>query len=77
MGALIDAKTGHVYWMPFTISSWPPIVDAPIAYRLDSTLIVFSGIRNEKDGDSGTHYYQFKDGRFVLINSVLEEKVIR
>lgn len=76
MGALIDAKTGHVYWMPHTICCWPFDIDDPIAFRLDSTLIVFSGIRNEKDGDNGTHYYQFKDGKFVLIRSVLRKRVI-
>lgn len=76
MGALIDAKTGHVYWMPHTICCWPLDTDDPIAFRLDSTLIVFSGVRNEKDGDNGTHYYQFKEGKFVLIESVRKKTVV-
>jgi hypothetical protein len=47
MGAVIDANTGRVYWMPHTIS-WPADVDNrfhPIAYRLNSRVIVFTGIR--------------------------------
>jgi hypothetical protein len=68
--AVIDANTGHVYRLPHTICCWPVEVENPIAYRLDSTLIVFEGIRDEKDGDDGTHYYQFRGGQFVLIRSV-------
>ena len=76
MAALIDAKTGRVYWMPHTICCWPADIDDPIAFRLDSTLIVFSGVRNEKEGDNGTHYYQFKEGKFVLIESVRKKTVV-
>ena len=76
MGALIDANSGHVHWIPFTICCWPFEIDDPIAYRLDSTLVVFSGTRNEKDGDNGTHYYQFKDGKFLLIKSELRKRVV-
>jgi len=44
----------------------------PIEFRPDSRLIVFSGLRNEKDGDDGTHFYRFDDGRFVHLRSVLK-----
>ncbi len=74
MGAIIDAKSGRVYWMPDTICCWLDDIDdlfRPIAYRLKSRLIIFSGIRNEKDGDQGTHYYEFKDGKFIHIRSVM------
>ena len=37
-------------------------------------LIVFSGARNEKEGDVGTHYYEFRAGKFILIKSVLSKK---
>jgi len=74
MGAVIDANSGRVYWMPHTICCWPDDIDErfrPIAYSLKSRLVIFSGIRNEKDGDRGTHYYEFKDGRFIHLKSVM------
>jgi hypothetical protein len=49
MGAAIDAKTGKVHRWDFTICCWPADVDdkfKPIEYRLDSRLIVFSGLLN-------------------------------
>ena len=68
MGAVIDAKTGKVYWWNFSICCWAPSNGdkfSPIDFRLDSRLIVFSGLRNEKEGDDGAHFYLFEDGRFV------------
>ena len=74
MGAVIDAKTGKVYWWDFTICCWGADVDDkfnPIEFRPDSKLIVFSGLRNEKEGDDGAHFYRFDDnGRFVHIRSI-------
>jgi len=72
MGALIDANSGEVHWFPHTICCWGDVDDKfrPIEYRLDSRLIVFSGERNEKEGDDGTHYYEFNDGKFVHIKSI-------
>ena len=75
MGAVIDAKTGRVYWWDFTICCWGFETDDkfnPIEFRPDSSLIVFSGLRNEKDGDDGAHFYRFDRGRFVHIRSVLK-----
>lgn len=75
MGAVIDAKTGKVYWWHFSICCWGSEVDdnfQPIEFRLNSKLIVFSGARNEKDGDNGAHFYKFENGRFVHLRSVLK-----
>ena len=76
MGAVIDAKTGKVYWWNFSICCWGTDTDDkfnPIEFRPDSRLIVFSGLRNEKDGDYGGHFYRFDDsGRFVHIRSILK-----
>jgi hypothetical protein len=69
MGAVIDANTGRVYWVPFTICCWPDSVDRPIEYRLHSRLLIFSGLRDEKDGDGGVHYYEFTGHNFVQIRS--------
>ena len=73
MGAVIDAKTGKVYWWNFSICCWGYDVDdkfRPIEFRLNSKLIIFSGVRNEKDGDDGAHFYKFENGRFVHLRSV-------
>ncbi len=75
-GAVIDARTGRVYWWDFSICCW--WFDGgddfqPIEVRPDSKLIVFSGARNEKDGDVGTHFYKFENGRFVHLRSILKE----
>jgi hypothetical protein len=75
MGAAIDAKTGRVFWLPHTICCWGFNVDErfePMEFRLNSSLIVFSGLRNEKEGDNGAHFYKFENGRFVHLKSVLK-----
>src|SRR2546421_312769 len=77
MGAVIDAKTGKVHWIPFTICCWGADVDQsfkPIDYRLDSSLVVFSGARNEKAADNGKHYYKFEKNHFVLIRSIMKKE---
>jgi len=70
MGAAIDARTGKVYWIPFTVCCWGADAGAdfrPIDFRPDSRLIVFSGARNEAGG--GTYRYKFERNRFVLVHS--------
>ena len=77
MGAVIDAKTGSVHWWNFTICCWRNDVDdkfEPIEVRPNSRLIVFSGARNEKDGDAGTHFYKIENGRFIHLKSILDPK---
>ncbi len=74
MGAVIDANSGNVQWLPHTICCWEDTSDKfrPIDYQLSSRLIVFSGERNEKEGDDGKHFYEFKDGTFVPIRSIMK-----
>lgn len=75
MGAVIDAKTGKVYWFPHTVCCWGFDTDEhfqPVEFRLNSRLIVFSGARNEKDGDNGAHFYKFENGHFVHIHSAMK-----
>src|SRR5215210_1857780 len=53
-GAIIDAKTGRVYMLPATLCCWTAMVDDnfdPVEFRLNSRLIIFSGARNEREGD--------------------------
>ena len=75
MGAVIDAQTGKVYWWDFSICCWEDVDENfnPIEFRLDSRLIVFSGLRNE-DGTKGAHFYKFENGRFVFIKTVPDKK---
>ena len=73
MGGIIDAKTGHVTMLPFTLCCWPVEVPddfEPVVYRLDSSLIVFDGARNENESDVGKHYYTFVNGRLKELKSV-------
>jgi hypothetical protein len=74
-GAMIDANTGRVYWLPFTVCCWADTDDSlrPVKYRLDSRLIVFSGVRNE-EGENGTHFYVVKAGKFIYLRSVGKPK---
>ena len=77
MGAVIDANTGKVYWLPHTVCCWGFDVSdkfEPIEFRLDSRLIVFSGERNEKEGDNGKHFYEFKGNKFVHIESIMKDE---
>lgn len=77
LGAVIDAKTGKVYQWDFSICCWDSIADdnfKPIEFRLNSSLIVFSGARNEKEGDTGAHFYNLENGRFVHLQSILKQE---
>jgi hypothetical protein len=68
MGAAIDAKTGAVAMLPFTVSDWPLDVTDPLSYRKDSSLLVIRGSRNEKG--SGTYYYHFDGRKFRLVKAI-------
>lgn len=73
MGAAVNLRTGRVAWLPGTICCWPSDADAnfePVVARLTSTLIVLSGLRNEKEGDQGAHFYNLEGGRFVHLRDV-------
>lgn len=75
MGAVIDAKTGKVYWWESSLCCWGYDVGdiwGPIEFRLHSKLIVFIGARNENENDDGAHFYKFENGRFVHLKSVLK-----
>jgi hypothetical protein len=73
-GAIIDARTGRVFMLPFTLCCWAPgTVDEnfkPVEFRLNSNLIVLAGARNEKDGDYATRFYRFQNNRLVLLKAV-------
>ena len=65
MGAVMDAKSGAVYWIPFSVSGWTDTSDdfQPISFRPNSRLIIVTGQRNEQ-GSSGAHAYIFDGSHF-------------
>ena len=65
--AVLDAKTGQVAWLPFTLCCWADEVREPVQFRRDSDLILVSGRRDE--GEDGRYAVRFVDGRFVPLNS--------
>lgn len=70
MGAVINAKSGVVHFLPGSICCWfEANEDAhPIDYRIDSNLIVFTGLLNEQE-PIATHYYEFRNGEFQLLKT--------
>lgn len=72
---IIDAKTGKVYPTPVFISLGLDysINFEPIDFRIDSKLIIFTGVRDEKEGDDGKHYYIFDRHRFVHLLSRISD----
>jgi hypothetical protein len=67
MGAAIDAKTGAVIWLPFTVCCWNLEITEPLEYRRDSRLLIVHGSLDEKGDGSETHYYDFDGRRFASI----------
>ncbi len=76
MGAAIDLRSGHVTWLPGTICCWipvpgPMVPDAePVRYRRDSRLLILNGLRDEREGDLGEHYYTIGGSGFIHILDV-------
>lgn len=69
MGAAIDAKTGQVSWLPFTVCCWNPEITEPLEYRRDSRLLIVHGSLDEQGAAGAAHYYDFDGRRFVPIPS--------
>jgi hypothetical protein len=67
MGAAVDAQTGAVVMLPFTVSDWPLDVTEPLEFRKDSCLLIVHGRRNEEE--RGTFFYRFDGKRFQLLES--------
>jgi hypothetical protein len=65
MGGALDARSGQVTWLPFTVCCGNYEGTEPVEFRPDSALLVVHGMRNES-GD-GTYYYLHAAGGFTLI----------
>ena len=73
MAAAVDAKSGHVTSLPFTVSDWPLDVTEPLSYRANSCLLVVRGSRNES-AEHGVYYYAFDGKAFQLRASTTDSK---
>lgn len=69
MGAAIDAKTGSVTWLPFTVCCRDLRIVEPLEFHLDSRLLVVHGNINETGAATDVHYYGFDGQRFAPIIS--------
>lgn len=67
MAAAIDAKTGVVSWLPFTVCCWDIQVTEPLEFRPDSRLLIVHGSRNEQGAGSDVHFYDFQGAQFRLL----------
>lgn len=65
-GAVIDARTGAIAWLPYSICCWGK--GQPFYFRKDSRLIVFSGVLNEQS-PKGAHFFEFRNGEFKHLTS--------
>jgi hypothetical protein len=68
MFALIDARSGRVYFPGFSVQWFPP-VEHPFKYRLDSRLLIIEGILNEQDEPQSRYFYEWRNNKLRLIKS--------
>lgn len=68
MGAVINARTGYVQFLPGTVCCWLDTSEDinPIEFRKDSNLLVLTGLINEQ-GPMAKYYYDFSGRDFQLI----------
>jgi hypothetical protein len=64
MAATVDAKTGAVSWLPFTVCCWSEEIKETLEFRTNSRLLVVHGNRDEKGQGDDTNYYEFTGGQF-------------
>ncbi len=67
MGAAINAQTGEIVWLPFTVCCWDFDTSEPLEFRNDSRLLIVHGSRNEQGG--GTYAYTFDGKAFTLLKA--------
>ena len=72
MGAVIDAQSGRVTFLPATVCCWSTSVDdgfRPVEARSTSRLIVLSGLLDEK-GTMGSHFFIFDGHSFTRLTTI-------
>ena len=75
VGAVIDARTGKVFWFPFPVGQNYEVDEdfRPVEFRLNSQLIIFSGFRVDTDEEAGARFYKFENGRFKFLKFIKRE----
>lgn len=73
--AIVDAKDGTIYRAPFTALTWGMafIKGEPLAYKLDSRLLIARGCPEEEN--CGSYFYEWTGTRFKLIRKVAQVRV--
>ena len=72
MNAIIDAKNGKVFMFPFTVTAMATGEQEPVSFKLDSTLVIVKGTRNEALRE-GTYYYKWEKGQLILLNPPVQK----
>lgn len=73
--AVVDARTGRVYWPPLDYVDIPPEADPEVrnrTFRLDSRLLVLTRSLYDGRGSYTAYYYLFDNNRFRLIRQAEE-----
>lgn len=68
MGAIVDAKTGKVFMLPFLIIMGPGTGSEAMTYKADSSLFIVNGSRGEEEEAIGPFYYRWDGKSLVLLN---------
>lgn len=66
--AIIDAQTGQVFMLPFYVCCWSDVED-PLEFRLDSSLLIIRGRRNERLPET-IYYYHWNEGQLKLLHTL-------
>ena len=61
--AVVNAQSGAIVWLPFSLCCWDPNGVQPVLHRVDSDLLVLHGQRDES-GIAGTYFMRLVQGRF-------------
>lgn len=67
--AIVDAKDGRVFMMPFTVTTVGEEVIDPVQFDLQSDLLIVNGSRNDQP-ENGSFYYRWDGNQLTLIRSV-------
>ena len=69
-GAVIDARSGHVWFVPFSFEDvWEDgyiVCSHGSDFEIASDLLIVQG-RVNPGGTSGRHYFRWRNGRFTLV----------
>jgi len=70
MGAVVNARTGHVQFLPGTVCCWLEAGEDidPIAFKANSDLLVLTGLVNEEE-PMASRYYSFRSRAFLPIET--------